>query len=164
MLGCGARLRYDVSDLGQCQCHCQVDFIAVNELIFPHRPPLRSNNAHGPSLLIRRERSVTVELKQMCQIPTGRPLTSSYVWHFSFLIATVTNGAFRAKRQWGFSLLLLSPHFWRHLFPPWYSDSCVPVSLKGFFFLSLHTVIACLDDFGIKWQMMVYSIWYCALQ
>ena len=23
-----------VFDLGQCQCHCQVDFIAVNELFF----------------------------------------------------------------------------------------------------------------------------------
>lgn len=42
----------------------------------------------------------------MCQVPTGRPLTSSYVWHFSFLIATVTNGAFRAKRRWGFSPLV----------------------------------------------------------
>lgn len=47
----------------------------------------------------------------MCQIPTVRPLTSSYVWHFLFLITTVTNGAFRAKRQWGFSLLVLLPTF-----------------------------------------------------
>lgn len=39
----------------------------------------------------------------MCQIPTERPLTSSYVWHFLFLITTVTNGALRA---------CLSPHFW----------------------------------------------------
>lgn len=51
-----------VFDLGQRQCHCQVDFIAVNELFFPCRLPLCTNNAHGPMLLIRRERSVTVEL------------------------------------------------------------------------------------------------------
>lgn len=52
-----------VFDLGHCQCHCQVDFIAVNELFFfPRCPPLCSENAHGPTLLIRRERSVTVEL------------------------------------------------------------------------------------------------------
>lgn len=64
-----ARLRYyaltvevSVFDLGQCQCHCQVDFIAVNELFFPRCLPLCSKNAHGPTLLIRRERSVTVEL------------------------------------------------------------------------------------------------------
>lgn len=35
----------------------------------------------------------------MCQIPTGRPLTSSYVWHFFFLITSVTNEAFTAERQ-----------------------------------------------------------------
>lgn len=49
-----------VVDLGQC--HCRVDFIAVNELFPPRRLPRRSNNAHGPALLIRRERSLTVEL------------------------------------------------------------------------------------------------------
>ena len=51
-----------VFDLGLCQCHCQVDFIAVNELFFPRCPPLCLENAHVPTLLIRRERSVTVEL------------------------------------------------------------------------------------------------------
>lgn len=35
----------------------------------------------------------------MCQIPAGRPLTSSYVWHFFFLITSVTNEAFTAERQ-----------------------------------------------------------------
>lgn len=135
MLGCiimHSPRRCRVFDLGQCQSHCQVDFIAVNELIFPHRLPLWSNNAHGSSLLIRRERSVTVELKQMCQIPAGRPLTSSYVWHFSFLIATVTNGAFRAKRQWGFSLLVFLLTYDSLFFSPsWYPDFYIPVILKG---------------------------------
>lgn len=46
----------------------------------------------------------------MCQIPTGRPLTSSYVWHFFFLIPSVTNEAFTAERRWRDSALVSFPH------------------------------------------------------
>lgn len=48
----------------------------------------------------------------MCQIPTGRPLTSSYVWHFLFLITAGTDQAsffFRGGGAlWIFSARLFS--------------------------------------------------------
>lgn len=51
----------------------------------------RDSCAPRPRWLIRKERSVTVEVVQMCQIPTERPLTPSYVWPLHCVIANVTN-------------------------------------------------------------------------
>lgn len=55
--------------------------------LFPHT----DNSTPELPLLIGMERSVTVELERMRQIPTERPLTLSNVWHLYFVIATVTS-------------------------------------------------------------------------
>lgn len=50
----------------------------------------------------------------MCQIPTGRPLTSSYVWHFLFLITAGTDQASFFFRGGG-ALWIFSAHLFSAL-------------------------------------------------